>query len=222
MTAQRVVVASGNRHKVLELSAMLRDLDAEVVGLDGAYAGAPEIEESAPDFAGNAELKAKGIAAWLAGRGEPGTTWVLADDSGICIDALGGGPGVRSARFAGEPSDDAANNRKMVDELRARGVERSAAHYACVLALVRVDGAALPDGRTVARFEGRWDVEVRTEARGSGGFGYDPHAWLEGGTRTVAELATAQKRRASHRGAAFAALLSWWRIHALDRGRGIG
>ncbi len=205
---QRVVVASGNRHKVGELRSMLAAQGVDVVGLD-AFSDAPEIEESAPDFDGNAKLKAFGIADWLAERGEVGETWVLADDSGICVDALEGGPGVRSARFAGEPSDDAKNNTRLVDELRARGLDRSAAHYVCVLALVRVDGGPLPDGHAIATFEGRWDVEVRTVARGTGGFGYDPHAWIEDGARTVAELGAAEKAGMSHRGAAFAALVAW-------------
>jgi XTP/dITP diphosphohydrolase len=211
--SQRIVVASGNHHKVDELRRLLAQHDAEVLGLD-RFPNVPSIEESAPDFAGNAKLKAFGVADWLAEQGEPGTTWVLADDSGICIDALDGAPGVKSARFAGEPSDDAANNRKMVDELQRRGIDRSPAHYVCALALVRVDGAALPDGHAIAMFDGRWDVEVRTAARGTGGFGYDPHAWLAGGERTVAELTHDEKATASHRGAAFAALVAWWQTHA--------
>jgi len=212
MSPQRIVVASGNRHKLGELRRLLAGSSAEVVGLD-AFAGVPDIEESAPDFAGNAKLKAFGIADWLEEQGEPGTTWVLADDSGICIDAFAGAPGVRSARFAGEPSDDAANNRKLVEELALRGIDRSRAHYVCALALVRVDGGPLPDGHAIAMFDGRWDVEVRTVARGTGGFGYDPHAWLAGGARTVAELSHDEKATASHRGAAFAALVAWWRTH---------
>jgi XTP/dITP diphosphohydrolase len=210
---QRVVVASGNRHKIGELRAMLASHGAEVVGLD-AFADVPEIEESAPDFDGNAKLKAFGIADWLGEHGEPGSTWVLADDSGICVDALEGAPGVKSARFAGEPSNDVENNAKLVEELRARGLERSLAHYVCVLALVRVDGGPLPDGHALATFEGRWDVDVRTTARGTGGFGYDPHAWIENGARTVAELGAAEKAGASHRGAAFAALAAWWATYA--------
>lgn len=217
MTPRRIVVASGNRHKVAELGAMLRAFapELEVRGLD-ALPGAPTIDETAPDFVGNATLKARGIAQWLAHAGEPGTTCVLADDSGICIDALAGAPGVRSARFAGEDADDAANNRRMVAQLHARGVDRSPAHYVCVLALVRVDGGALADGSTLVRCDGRWDVEVREAARGTCGFGYDPHAWLrspDGAPRTVAELDLAEKAVLSHRGAAFAALQAWWRTH---------
>ena len=205
-TIERVVVASGNRHKVQEIRDELERVapGIVVVGLD-AFDGVPEIEESAPTFAGNATLKAEGIAAWLAARGEPGSTHVLADDSGICVDALDGHPGVRSARFAGDHATDAENNQALVRALRARGLEHSPAHYVCVLALVRVDG------QPCALFEGRWDVVVRTEARGTGGFGYDPHAWLEQGTRTVAELTPQQKAELSHRGAALRQLATWLR-----------
>jgi XTP/dITP diphosphohydrolase len=201
----RLVVASGNPHKVAELRELLEAAIAEleVVGLD-RWADAPTIDETADTFAGNAELKARGIAEWLASRGEDPHTWVLADDSGICVDALGGDPGVRSARFAGAGASDADNNRRLVQELRSRGLDRSAAHYACVLALVRVGGGA------VHRFEGRWDVQVRVHARGSGGFGYDPHAYLDAGARTVAELDRAAKAEVSHRGRALRNLVSGW------------
>ena len=209
-----LVLASGNRHKLAELAALLAELapDVRVVG-QGEWGEPPAIDESGDTFAANAELKARGIAAWLSSRGASGDTLVLADDSGICVDALDGAPGVTSARWAGEPCDDAANNRKLVAELIARGLDRSAAHYTCVLALVRVDEAALADGREVARFEGRWDVEVRVAARGTGGFGYDPHAWIDRGARTVAELDRDAKASVSHRGQALRALAQWWRTH---------
>jgi len=171
----------------------------------------PSIEESAKDFVGNARLKAEGIAAWLRGRGVAGDSAVLADDSGVSVDVLGGAPGVHSARFAGEHATDADNNDKLVAELRARDRVASAGYYSCVLALVRVDGQSFSErGEPTRCFEGRWDVELRTDARGSGGFGYDPHAWLPDG-RTVAELPPADKGERSHRGAATAALLAWLR-----------
>ncbi len=207
---QRIVVASGNRHKVEELRAMLAGAPTptEVVGLD-AFPDAPEVAETAATFEGNAALKAEGIAAYLREIGEPGDTAVLADDSGIRVDALGGGPGVYSARFAGETATDADNNAKLVDSLAALGLSSSPAHYACVLAVCRVDGA--PIGRRVLHtFEGRWEVEVRVQARGSGGFGYDPHAWVEDGARTVAELDAEEKAARSHRGAALRAMLQAW------------
>ncbi len=206
----RVVVASGNRHKVAELRDMIGRAvpGAEVLSMK-ELGEPPEVEESADSFAGNATLKAQGIAAWLRALGEPGATLVLADDSGICVDALDGAPGVHSARFAGEPSDDAANNARLARELTTRGLSRSGARYECVLALVRVDGQPIA-GSTVRQFFGRWPVEVRVEARGDGGFGYDPHAWLPGHDRTVAELEPEEKARLSHRGAAMAELVAFF------------
>lgn len=207
-----LVLASGNRHKVVELAAMLAEAAPGLrVVAQTQWGEPPVIAETGDTFLANAELKAHGIAAWLRARGAPDDTLVLADDSGISVDALGGMPGVISAVWAGDPCDDAANNRKLVDELRARGLDRSAAHYSCVLVLVRAGGGALPDGRTIAVFEGRWDVEVRSEARGTGGFGYDPHAWIDGGARTVAELDRDAKAAVSHRGRALRALAAWWR-----------
>ena len=118
MSAERptaIVVASGNAHKVVELRAMLQQSTPglTVTGMK-EHGDPPEIEETAPDFAGNAKLKADGIAAWLRGQGVDGATVVLADDSGVCVDALDGHPGVRSARFAGDEADDEANNRKLL------------------------------------------------------------------------------------------------------------
>ena len=200
-----LVVASGNAHKVGELAELLQEAVAglEVVGLDH-FGEAPFIDETADTFEGNAMLKASGIATWLASLDVDPQTWVLADDSGICVDALGGDPGVRSARYAGDHASDADNNRKLVAELRRSGIDRSAARYECVLALQRVGGGP------VHRFGGRWDVEVRVEARGSGGFGYDPHAWIDGGAATVAELDRPAKAQVSHRGRALRKLVAGW------------
>lgn len=210
------VLATGNRHKLAELGRML---DEEAIALEVVaprrFGEPPEIPETGDSFVANAVLKARGLAAWLRAQDCPGDALVLADDSGISVDAFDGAPGVISARFAGEPSDDAANNRKLVDELRARGLEASAAHYSCVLALVRVDGGVITrEGDDLVVFDGRWDVEVRTAARGEGGFGYDPHAWIDGGTRTVAELDAGEKAAVSHRGRALRELVQWWLARA--------
>lgn len=206
----RIVVASGNRHKVVELAAMLEEAPSsvEVVGLE-RYPDAPSVPETADTFEGNAALKARGIADYLATLQEPGETVVLADDSGIAVDALQGAPGVYSARFSGEGATDATNNAKLVTSLQELGRTSSPAHYACVLAVCRVDGAAIGSS-PMLHFEGRWNVEVRIDSRGTGGFGYDPHAWIEDGARTVAELASEEKAARSHRGAAFRALLEAW------------
>ena len=226
---RRLVVASGNRHKVAELRAMVIEegLDVQVVS-QTELGAAPEIEESSDTFAGNALRKAQGIAAWLRERSEPGETLVLADDSGIEVAILDGAPGVHSARFAGSHATDGDNNLKLVQALKAAGVEGSAARYRCVLAVARVDARGLASSVESAvpatsddenpeqawralLFDGQWPVEVRVQSRGSGGFGYDPHAWLVGEERTVAELAPPEKARLSHRGEATRAFLSWLR-----------
>lgn len=218
---ERLVVASGNQHKVAELRAMLAaQRGLEVVGLRDVsgqgFGDPPEIDETSQTFAGNAVLKADGLAAWLAAGGEAADTWVLADDSGISIDALEGRPGVRSARFAGPAATDAENNQHMVRALQEVGVSESSAHYTCVLALRRVDGREISSGqshervgRVILCFEGRWPVKVRSAARGQGGFGYDPHAFLPDG-RSVAELSDLQKAQLSHRATALGALISGW------------
>lgn len=218
-----LVIASGNRHKVDEIAEMfaqspvpaaagLRVCSMHELGTP------PEIAETGTTFHQNAALKSVGIARWLReDMGRPADDLVMSDDSGICIDALDGAPGVYSARFAGVGATDEDNNREMVERLRARGLERSAAHYACVLSIVRVDGAAPRfDGDDPAVrpfegtlcFEGRCEGTVRTEAQGEGGFGYDPYFWVDGETRTFADLSSSAKAARSHRGAAMRILLS--------------
>ena len=223
--SRRLILASGNRHKIGELAQMLAQAeDDKLRGLEAVGVGelaerlgpSPAIAETADSFAGNAVLKAQGIAEWLAGAGAPTEDLVLADDSGLCVDLLDGRPGVHSARFAGRPGDDAANNAELVAQLRARGREASPAHYVCVLALRAVGGAVelAPAQRGAVELvdgclciEGRCGGEVRSAARGEGGFGYDPHFWIDDGARTMAELTRAAKARRSHRGAAMRSLL---------------
>ncbi len=214
---RRVVIASGNRHKIDEIAAMLAGPhpELEVVGVK-ALGAPPEIAETEDTFHGNAALKAVGIASWLREQGASGDDLVLADDSGICIDAFDGRPGVYSARYAGPDATDEDNNAKMVAELGARGLDRSAAHYACVLALARVDGSALPVPAAdlvmacggALCVEGRCEGVVRTVRRGQGGFGYDPHFWVDDDARTFAELTREAKAARSHRGEALRRLLT--------------
>ncbi|MDC0673098.1 non-canonical purine NTP pyrophosphatase [Nannocystis radixulma] len=203
--SRRLVLATGNPHKVAELAALVRAAGLPLTVCSARSLGpAPEVVEDQGSFEAHARLKALEIAGWLRGRGEPGDTLVLADDSGICVDALDGAPGVDSAYFAGPESDDAANNARLVAELAARGLTSSPAHYVCVLALTRIDAA--PDGLRL--FTGRWDGEVRASPRGSGGFGYDPYFWPAGSARSSAELPPAEKNAQSHRGRATALLLA--------------
>ncbi len=211
-SVRKLVIASGNQHKIVELRAMAaaREISVEVSAMS-EHGAPPEVVEDRDTFIGNATKKAEEIAAWLrATCSLAGDTLVVADDSGVVIEAFDGAPGVYSARFAGPEADDDANNAKMVAELQARGRSESPAHYVCVLAAVRLDGQAL-DGQPVALFHGRWDGVARTEQRGDGGFGYDPYVWLNwpgDQSKTVAELSREEKAAQSHRGQAMRAFLA--------------
>lgn len=153
----------------------------------------PEAEEPHPTFVENALAKAR-HAARLTGLP------ALADDSGVCANALGGAPGVFSARYAGEPKSDARNNEKLVADLATYGDK--SAYYYCVLVFVRHADDPQP---VIA--EGRWVGEILAQPRGAGGFGYDPHFWLTTLGKTAAELSAEEKNRLSHRGQALRVLV---------------
>ena len=188
----RLVVASGNAGKLRELTALLDPLGVAAVAQDTL--GVPEADEPHPTFIENALAKARNAARHT---GLP----ALADDSGILADALGGEPGVHSARFAGEPRSDERNNAKLVEMLRHAATRK--AHYYCVIVLLR----HADDPQPLAA-EGQWHGEIVLEPRGSGGFGYDPFFFLPELGRTAAELDPAHKNRISHRGQALAMLAS--------------
>jgi XTP/dITP diphosphohydrolase len=188
----RVVLATRNAGKVVELRRILAGIpDLELVGLD-EHPEAPEVEETGDTFAANALLKARAVSA---ATGLP----AVADDSGLCVDFLGGAPGIRSARWAGEPSDDERNLRLVLDQLADAGDGMRGAHFFCAAAAV-VPRA----GERVA--EGRVDGALIRAPRGTNGFGYDPVFVPTGETRTTAELSSEEKDAISHRGAAFRAL----------------
>jgi XTP/dITP diphosphohydrolase len=189
----RVVLATRNEGKVAELRRILAAAapDVELVGLE-AYPDAPEVEETGDTFAANALLKARALSSFT---GLP----AVADDSGLCVDFLGGAPGIRSARWAGEPSDDARNLSLVLDQLADAGEGLRGAHFFCAAAAV-APGA----GERVA--EGRVDGTLLTGPRGTNGFGYDPVFVPLGETRTTAEMSSEEKDAISHRGAAFRAL----------------
>ncbi|GGT57492.1 RdgB/HAM1 family non-canonical purine NTP pyrophosphatase [Actinomadura citrea] len=187
-----IVLATHNQGKVAELHRILGALD--VVGLD-AFPGAPDVPETELTFEGNALLKARAIAAFT---GLP----AVADDSGLCVDALNGMPGVLSARWSGRfgaGDRDAANLRLVLDQLADVADDRRGGSFVCAAALVVPGGAE-------HCVEGRMRGTVIREPRGTGGFGYDPVFLPEGETRTTAELAPAEKDAISHRGRAFRAL----------------
>jgi XTP/dITP diphosphohydrolase len=199
-TPVSVFLASGNAHKVEEMQALaddaalgLRLVSAREIG------GMPPVEEDAGTFTGNARKKALALRRSL-GDGH----WVLADDSGLCVDALDGAPGVESAYFAGREGDGAKNLAKLLRLLEGVPAERRTAHFVCVLVLLD------PGGREQV-FEGRCEGTLLTEARGGAGFGYDPIFVPAGFRETFAQLGEDVKNRVSHRARAWAGLVQWWR-----------
>lgn len=190
----KLVLASNNAKKLKELREILAPLGWELV--PQGELGVPEAEEPHCTFVENALAKARHAAALT---GLP----ALADDSGVCIDALGGAPGVQSARYAGEPKSDARNNDKLLAELgKFAGKDSRRGHYYCVLVFVR----AADDPQPIIA-EGEWHGEVLEAPRGDGGFGYDPLFLIPELGQSVAEIAAAEKNRRSHRGQALARLV---------------
>lgn len=188
---QRLVLASNNAGKLKEFQQILGPIGF-TLHPQGEF-NVPEAEEPHATFVENALEKAR-HASRLTGLP------ALADDSGVCVNALGGAPGVYSARFAGEPKSDARNNEKLVAEL-ANQADKSAYYY-CVLVYVRHADDPQP---VIA--DGRWDGEITPEARGEFGFGYDPHFWIPSLGKCVAELLPIEKNALSHRGQALRALV---------------
>ncbi len=187
-----IVLATGNPGKLRELQGLLAPL--HIKGIAQAELGIDQADEPHPTFVENAIAKARHAS-------RIGRLPALADDSGVCVAALGGAPGVHSARYAGEPRSDERNNAKLIADLAA--VDDRRAHYYCVLVLLRHDEDPEP-----ILAEGRWQGTIIGDARGHGGFGYDPHFLDPESGLTGAELPLAQKNERSHRGRAMCALLS--------------
>jgi XTP/dITP diphosphohydrolase len=205
-----LIVATGNPGKLLEFRALLADLPFDLHSLGELGIASPE--ETGASFMENALLKARhaaaaatSSAAGLRDAGSSGTAArgfaAIADDSGLEVAALGGAPGIFSARFAGPAADDDANNAKLLSALAGVAGEQRCARYRCVLAFVA--GAEDP-APLIA--EGVWEGVILDAPRGSGGFGYDPYFWLPELGATAAELAPEEKNRLSHRGIAMRAL----------------
>jgi XTP/dITP diphosphohydrolase len=198
-----LVVATGNPGKLREFRALLKDLPFDLYGL-GELGVAPP-EESGATFLENAMLKARHAAAaakaaGLSGAGAPDVA-AIADDSGLEVDALGGAPGIFSARYAGVDAGDAANNAKLVSALAGLRREQRRARYRCALVCVFAPADAAP---LIA--EGLWEGFILDAPRGSGGFGYDPYFWLPDLKLSAAELDLPAKNRISHRGIAMRGL----------------
>jgi len=194
MQAIRLLVATRNRKKLKEIREILERPGIELLGADDV-GNLPEVEEDGDTFEANAIKKAITLA-------RASGMLTLADDSGLETDALEGAPGVYSARYAGEPSNDAANNRKLLDALATTPNRR--ARFRCAIAL------ATPDGRA-ATVDGRCEGRIAEAPRGEGGFGYDPLFIPDDHAQTFAELGSDVKHRISHRGAALRAAVDAWR-----------
>jgi XTP/dITP diphosphohydrolase len=190
-----VVLASNNAGKLAEFSSLLSPLGLAL--RKQSELGISESEEPHVTFVENALAKARHVAQL---SGMP----ALADDSGVCVPALGGSPGVLSARYAGEPKSDTRNNQKLIHDLSTH--EDKSAYYYCVLVYLR----HAQDPQPVIA-EGRWDGEIIASPRGENGFGYDPHFWIAALNKTAAELSAEEKNQLSHRGQALRALIAKWR-----------
>lgn len=188
----KVVVASRNRHKVVEIAALFAEagLGWELVPIDDVAPGVPLVEDE-DTFEANAIVKARQAEQ---ATGLP----AIADDSGLEVDALGGAPGVRSARYAGEPSNDERNNDKLLAALAGVSAERRTGRYRCAAAFVQ--------GETELVASGACEGRLLDARQGTGGFGYDPLFLIERLGKTMAEISLAEKNGLSHRAAAFRAL----------------
>ena len=181
-----IVIATKNKGKIREMEQAFEGLPVKLVPLSD-FGALPDAVEDGETFEENAKIKAQFY------RKETKTA-CLADDSGLEVEALGGAPGVYSARFAGEHATDEANNQKLLDEIAKKGLASSPAAYRCVLAFADTDGTTLTA-------EGSCEGAIRPAARGNGGFGYDPYFYMEE-NKTMAELTLAEKDAISHRGKA--------------------
>ncbi len=183
----KLLIATGNQGKLKEIRRLLEGAPIEIVGLD-QLTNPPEVVEDGATFTANARKKAQEMARFSG-------YLTLADDSGLVVDALNGAPGVYSARYAGEQGDDTANNNKLLANMATIADERRRAAFHCVVAL------AWPDGRCET-YAGQVSGLIMREARGDGGFGYDPLFIVPEYGKTMAELPLEIKNRISHRGTA--------------------
>jgi XTP/dITP diphosphohydrolase len=186
------VLGTRNRKKAEELQDHLDDLPVRLATL-AEFPNAPEVAEDGQTFMANARKKAVVLAKALG-------QWVLGEDSGLAVDALGGRPGVYSARYAGLNATDEENNRKLLEELAGVAEDRRTAHYVCTAVL------ADPQGQVRAEVEGRCNGRIVTEPRGEQGFGYDPLFLIPEYHKTFGELGLIVKRHISHRARAIAKL----------------
>jgi XTP/dITP diphosphohydrolase len=203
----RILIATSNPGKIRDFAGAASVHGIEVAPLPN-FASLPPVVEDGATFEANARKKAESYSRHAAGE------LVIADDSGLEVDALGGAPGVHSARYAAdEPhaaeanTDDEANNAKLVREIRSVSPEKRTGRFVCWIAAAR-------EGKTLAVFEGKAEGIIIEQARGSNGFGYDPLFYFPAIEKTFAELTPEEKAKYSHRGAAFRSFLDWYRGQA--------
>lgn len=189
----RLVLASRNRGKLADFSLLLSTLQVELASV--ADFTDEEVEETGASFVENALLKAR-HASQVSGLP------ALADDSGLVVDALGGAPGIYSARYAGRGATDEANNRKLLADMAELTGGQRAAHFHCTLVVVQ----SVADPAPIIA-DGRWEGVIANQGSGDGGFGYDPLFIPAGGSASVAELSAQEKNQRSHRGLALRQLL---------------
>jgi XTP/dITP diphosphohydrolase len=198
--SMRFFLATGNRHKLEEVGAILSTVrpDIRVESAD-VLGGMPTVDESGASFLDNARIKAHALEHRSLEGGS-----VLADDSGLCVDFLGGEPGVYSSRYAGLGASDEVNTRLLLDRLRGVPTEQRTAHFRCVIVLLEPGG-----GERV--FDGRCHGRIAIEPSGKGGFGYDPVFVPSGHEISFAQLPASEKNRISHRAVALKSLGEWVR-----------
>ena len=210
----KLYLASNNPHKAAELSALARHdrLGVEIISAR-AVGGMPPVAEDTGTFEGNARKKAQALLAVLTGAAtlpaaaRQGEGWVLADDSGLGVDALDGAPGVESANYAGPGAADGENLAKLVAAMRQVPAGKRGAQFGCVLLLLGVNGEE-------HTFAGHCAGQLLTEPDGVAGFGYDPLFMPEGETRSMAAMSAAEKNLISHRARAWAKLSAWLKARA--------
>lgn len=188
MDKKEIIVATGNSGKLSEINELLSGLPVIVKGMKDIWETVPEIEETGKTFFENAVLKAD----WVFGKTG---VWTIADDSGLCVDALDGAPGVKSARFAGKQGDTKANNLKLRSQLNGVPYEKRTARFVCAIVL-RIDETK------VIKAEGVCEGKIGFNENGANGFGYDPLFYPEGYDLTMAQIDNEEKNRISHRGKA--------------------
>ena len=197
ITPISLFLATRNKHKTYEIQKMFGET-AHVLDIT-TFPALPEIEETGMTFEANAILKAEGISLHVPG-------WVLADDSGLEVDALNGEPGIYSARYAGPGRSDLENTLLVIKKMDGIPKFQRGARFRCVLALAR-------EGKTVALFDGAVEGSLITELEGEGGFGYDPIFIPQGYSQTFGQLSEEIKNRISHRACALEQFKEWWKEH---------